>query len=93
MKAWLKAHKAIGIVLGAIVLWGIYRALSGGLLSASSGHASPEDAISYGWSVYQAGISGWLEVSPDGTKSIMHDTGWAGDPYRNGAPSQETGTS
>ncbi len=78
MKAWLKAHTALAIVLGLAAAWIAYRAMKG---AASAGHTSPQDAISYGWSVYQAGVTGWLEVSPDGKTQFMHNTGWVGDPY------------
>jgi hypothetical protein len=49
----------------------------------SAGHSTPADAISYGWAVSQAGITGWLETSPDGATNVMHDTGWS-DPYKTG---------
>jgi len=58
----------------------VYRVISG-LSMTSPGHASPEDAISYGWAVYPAGVSGWKEVSPDGKIEYWHETGWTGDPF------------
>jgi hypothetical protein len=80
LKSWIAKHKAAAIVLGIVVLWIGYRLVKG--MSLTSGrHANPQDAISYGWSVYQAGITGWLEVSPDGKSQYMHDTGWTSDPY------------
>ena len=83
MKAWVTQHKGIAIVGGLAVLWLVYR-LWKGLSLTSAGHASPEDAISYGWSVYQAGITGWKEVSPDGKTVYDHSTGWTGDPFAKG---------
>ena len=83
MKAWLKDHTGLAIVFGLLVAWIVYR-VAKGLSVTSAGHASPQDAISYGWSVDQAGITGWMEVSPDGQTSYMHETGWAGDPYKTG---------
>ena len=80
MKTWFKAHKGLAIVLGLAIAWIVYRVMQG-LSVTSAGHGSPKDAISYGWSVSQAGITGWLEVSPDGKTQYMHNTGWAGDPY------------
>jgi hypothetical protein len=77
---WLKTHKTMTAVLALVVVWIVYRTISGKGIT-SSGHASPEDAISYGWAVFPAGSTGWLEVSPDGNKRYMHDTGWTGDPY------------
>jgi hypothetical protein len=79
MKAWLKKHTVLAIALVVVLVWLIYRKASGS--SSSGGHDTPDDAISYGWAVLPAGITGWLEVSPDGKQSIMHDTGWNGDPY------------
>ena len=83
MKAWLKKHRTLAIVLGVALVWVVYRVVTG-LSVTSAGHASPADAISYGWSVYQAGITGWKEVSPDGKTQYLHDTGWVGDPYQTG---------
>lgn len=83
MKAWIKGHKVIVVVIALALGWVVYR-VSKGLALVSSGHASPDDAIAYGWVVYQRGITGWLEVSPDGKTSIAHDTGWNGDPYQKG---------
>lgn len=78
MNKWLKAHQGLAIALGLAAAVILYQMFKG---SASAGHASPQDAISYGWSVYQAGTTGWLEVSPDGKTQYMHDTGWVADPY------------
>jgi len=58
----------------------VYRSLTGGSLTGP-GHASPEDAIAAGWTVWPRALEGWLEVSPDGQTSIEHDTGWTGDPF------------
>ncbi len=80
MRAWLKTHKTLAVLLGLVVVWIVFRLLSGQRLT-SGGHSSPADAISYGWSVFPAGITGWLEVSPDGKTNYMHDTGWTGDPF------------
>jgi hypothetical protein len=80
MKAWLKSHMAIAVVGGLLLAWIVYRVVRG-LSLTSAGHASPEDAITYGWSVYQAGITGWKEVSPDGKIVVDHDSGWNGDPF------------
>jgi hypothetical protein len=82
MKAWFKSHKILTGAIAVAVLWILYR-VTRGLSLTSPGHSSPEDAISFEWSVYQAGITGWLEVSPDSKTSIMHNTGWAGDPYKS----------
>ena len=79
MKAWLQTHKGLAIALGLAAAVILYRLFKG---SASAGHTSPQDAISYGWSVSQAGITGWLEVSPDGQTQYLHNTGWVGDPYQ-----------
>jgi hypothetical protein len=81
VKAWAAANKAIAIVVGLLLLLILYR-LARGLGGSYGGHSSPEDAIASGWVVYQAGITGWLEVSPDGKQSIMHNTGWTGDPFK-----------
>ena len=81
MPKWLKDHKGLAIVVGLLLVWIVYRMVKG-LSVTSAGHASPQDAISYGWSVYQAGITGWSEVSPDGKTTYMHETGWTGDPYK-----------
>lgn len=83
VQAWLKKHPG-ALALGVIALaWIVYRMVSGQAVT-SSGHSSPEDAISYGWTVFPAGITGWLEVSPDGKTQYLHDTGWKGDPYKAG---------
>jgi hypothetical protein len=74
---WLATHKAASVLLALLLLW-LYRLIWG---KTSAGHASPEDAISYGWSVYPAGIGGWLEVSPDGQTQYLHESGWTGDPF------------
>lgn len=81
MKTWLKNHTAIAVVGGLVLAWIVYRIFQG-LSLTSAGHASPADAISYGWSVYQAGLTGWKEVSPDGKTTYDHETGWTGDPYQ-----------
>jgi hypothetical protein len=76
--AWITGHKAAALGLAlllVVILWLMFRR------SSSAGHASPEDAIASGWSVFPAGIGMWLETSPDGSQSIMHESGWTGDPY------------
>lgn len=78
MKTWIQTHKGLAIALGLVALWLMSRALRP---SASPGHASPDDAMAAGWSVYPAGITGWLETSPDGLTAIMHDTGWTVAPW------------
>lgn len=71
--------KSVAAVLAAlVVLWLLYRIFRG---SGAGGHATPSDAIAAGWMVYQAGITGWLETSPDGRQQIMHNAGWTGDPF------------
>jgi hypothetical protein len=87
----IRSHKTLAIVLAIAVAWIIYR-VSKGLAVLSAGHSSPEDAISYGWAVTQAGITGWHEVSPDGSQSIMHDTGWTQNPYTNATDPMQDGT-
>lgn len=75
-----KARDWLTIAIVLIIAWLIYRRGAGKALYGP-GHATPEDAISYGWAVLQAGITGWQETSPDGSQVIMHTTGWTGDPY------------
>jgi hypothetical protein len=77
---WLRAHKWLALVVALALVWIVYRVIRG-LSITGAGHASPEDAIAEGWMVYPAGITGWFETSPDGSQSIMHDTGWNGDPF------------
>jgi hypothetical protein len=74
-----KAHKYVTAALAVLVLFWLWRRVRGE--SLTGGHTSPDDAIAAGWSVYQAGITGWLEESPDGKTSYLHDTGWTGSPY------------
>jgi len=74
------------LIVVALGAWAAYRWLAGRSL-AGAGHASPEDAIAWGWSVFPAGISGWYEVSPDGGTRVMHASGWTGDPYLKTADS------
>jgi hypothetical protein len=76
--AWLRAHWLAALAILLLAAWIVYRVAKS---PSFAGHASPEDAISYGWSVFPAGIGGWLEVSPDESKSILHETGWSGDPF------------
>jgi hypothetical protein len=80
LAVWAKGHRALVLVLFVVVGWVIYRWASGKQV-AGAGHSTPADAISYGWVVYQAGITGWMETSPDGSQAIYHDTGWTGSPY------------
>jgi hypothetical protein len=75
---WLKGRKAIAILLAVALVWIVYRIFRG---VGAYGHVSPADAIASGWTVYQAGITGWLEVAPDGKTNYMHDSGWTVDPY------------
>lgn len=77
MKTWIRSHTVLALAVALLLAWAIFRATG----RTRNGHASPEDAIAAGWMVYPAGITGWLEVSPDGQTSIMHDTGWNGDPF------------
>lgn len=79
MKAWLKSHDLLTVAMLLAIGWILYRKATGKSL-VHAGHASPADAISYGWAVAQAGVTGWQETSPDGSQVIMHDTGWS-DPY------------
>ena len=79
MRAWIKSHDMFSLILLIAIAWIVYRKATGKSL-IHAGHATPADAISYGWAVVQAGITGWQETSPDGSKVIMHDTGWE-DPY------------
>jgi hypothetical protein len=81
---WLKAHKLIVLaaVIGLAVVWYFVRR-SKGLAAFEGGHATPEDAIAYGWVVHQMGISGWMEISPTG-ETYEHFSGWTGDPYAKG---------
>ena len=81
MKALLKKHKLVVMVAAGALAYVLYR-LATGRNPLGAGHRSPADAISYGWAVSQAGITGWLEVSPDGATQVMHDTGWTSDPYK-----------
>jgi hypothetical protein len=82
MRSWLpwlrnNWYSVLLAVAGAWVLWRVVHGRS----IVGAGHISPEDAIADGWTVWQAGMTGWLEDSPDGTQHVMHDTGWTGDPY------------
>jgi hypothetical protein len=77
--AWIKKHLVLVIVAALVAAWCLYR-WSKGLSATGEGHASPEDAIAEGWMVYQAGITGWQEVSPLG-HVVEHMTGWTGDPF------------
>jgi hypothetical protein len=45
--------------------------------SATAGHSTPADAMSYGWAVYPRGITGWREIGPNG-EIVDHDTGGEG---------------
>ena len=73
---WLKAHKLIvGAALALVLLWiFVWK-------KRVVGHRTPEEAIAEGWMVWQAGITGWKEESPDGKTSIYHDEGWTGSPF------------
>ena len=77
---WARAHRLAAAAVLTLAIWILYRWHAGKALF-SSGHATPADAIASGWVVEQAGITGWLETSPDGASNIMHDTGWS-DPYK-----------
>jgi hypothetical protein len=76
----LRAHPLIAAALGLGLAYVLYRWATG-RSPLGAGHTTPADAISYGWVVVQAGITGWLETSPDGATNVMHDTGWS-DPYK-----------
>ena len=77
---WLTARTLFFVFLVGAIAYAAWRLATGRSLTGP-GHATPADAISYGWAVSPAGITGWLEVSPDGTQRIMHDTGYTLDPY------------
>lgn len=63
---------AIGFfVVGlALVLWLLFR----NKLNSTAGHATPDDAMAWGWAVYPRGITGWREIGPHG-EIVDHDTG------------------
>jgi hypothetical protein len=72
---WAKSHQVVaiaGIIVGG---WVCYRIISGKRL-LGAGHTSPLAAIDEGWAVYQAGPTGWLEVSPDQSSQVFHLEGW-----------------
>lgn len=77
---WLKSHWMVAAIAIAVLGWTLFRWATG-RQATSAAHRTPEDAIAAGWMVYQAGLTGWLEVSPDDTQRFMHDTGWTGDPF------------
>jgi len=76
---FIRKYNLISLALGAAVLYVAYRYFTG-RAPLGAGHLTPADAISYGWAVSQAGLTGWLETSPDGATNVMHDTGWE-NPY------------
>jgi len=80
--SWLRAHKALATIIALAIAWFIYRTAKG-LAVVGGGHATPEDAVAYGWMVHQMGITGWMEISPTG-ETFEHTTGWTGDPFAKG---------
>lgn len=69
----LRAHWLLVLIAIAV---GVYWYASRTSGHDTPGHNSPYAARDDGWEVDQAGITGWLEVSPDGKTSVMHNTGW-----------------
>ena len=71
---WARRHW-IALLIGAAAIYAAYRLFSSG---AGGGHATPADAMSYGWAVVQSSEEGWTETSPDGKQTFTHDSGWDG---------------
>jgi hypothetical protein len=65
--------KLILVALAAAGLLWLYLRKS----SATQGHATPAEAMSYGWAVYPRGVTGWQEHGPNG-EIVDHDTGGEG---------------
>ena len=70
---WARRHW-IALLTGAAALYAAYRLFASG----AGGHATPADAMSYGWAVVQSSEEGWTETSPDGKQTFTHDSGWDG---------------
>jgi len=75
-KRWL----IVAAVAAALGLWLWLRK------SSQVGHATPDDAMAWGWAVFPRGITGWREVGPGG-EIVDHDTGGENVPGEGVAPS------
>ena len=75
LTTYLKAH-GLAVALMLTAAYVVWRMVSGKAI-VGPGHSTPADARSWGWAVYQAGITGWEEHGPGG-ETVMHDTGWDG---------------